>query len=612
MKATSRLRFPALAFSLATSFATAGCWYDDFEEWDGTTNTASGGSVNTGDGDGSGGTSDVDGTGGDNTAGDVLSAEAISQDMLQAGDALIIDVLEVVKGEGVKLTSTSDVHLTRPSVLDAQIDLDFEEGTVRFAPDPRFWGNYPFSVTVTDAAGETLDVSISVRVVPTSLRLETIELGWGGFIIDGAIDDELGTSLSGVGDFDGDGIDDLLLGAPGHELGRGRGVLVSGRAQGNDGLEVLEDINLSSGDPSTGVLSILGDNVNKRAGISVSEGGDVNGDGVADLIIGASQAPQDGRAYVLYGANSARSAPVALSDTMSAGFTMTGPSASRAGSIVRGAGDINGDGMGDLLVYAVPSDDTIYGVFGSDSGANTSGTLTSLADLTFTHSNTHDPGAFLSETLTSAGVLFPDADSDRAGVLFAQQTGSNLRVGVLRGTGSSWPANVSAINQPTNGWITPAMSGTPGTSLASAGQFDGRLGEDVAHCNRTTCRIVTSTETPEAFDLNIGTSVQLFSGADAPRVAGGGDINGDGLDDLLFAEDGEAYVVWGRDSLPSEIRSSDLDDFGIQLANDDATIKKIAIIGDINGDGLDDFALSNPEFGSDNGRIYVVFGFASE
>ena len=119
-----------------------------------------------------------------------------------------------------------------------------------------------------------------------------------------------------------------------------------------------------------------------RSGRAVSSAGDVNGDGIADLLIGASVADPNGAysgaSYVVFGRNTAQTGPFPASLNLSAldgtnGFRLNGRRGfDRSGSAVSSAGDVNGDGLADLLIGAYGADPNgsysgaSYVVFGRD------------------------------------------------------------------------------------------------------------------------------------------------------------------------------------------------------------------------------------------------------
>jgi hypothetical protein len=133
-----------------------------------------------------------------------------------------------------------------------------------------------------------------------NLELSSLD-GSNGFEISGKnTGDQSGYSVSSAGDVNGDGFDDLIIGAyRANQNGSGASYVVFGKAGGFDA-----NLELSSLDGSNG-FEISGESNGDASGFSVSSAGDVNGDGFDDLIIGASGADPNGKysgaSYVVFG-----------------------------------------------------------------------------------------------------------------------------------------------------------------------------------------------------------------------------------------------------------------------------------------------------------------------
>ena len=177
-----------------------------------------------------------------------------------------------------------------------------------------------------------------------------------GYRIDGAAaDNYCGISVSTAGDVNGDGYADLIVGAYGaSNNGRiysGSAYVLFGKASG------FANIDLASLGASDG-YRIDGAVADDLCGGSVSTAGDVNGDGYADLIVAASYASNNGRAYsgsayVLFGKASGFSNIDLASLGASDGYRIDGAAANdRCGISVSTAGDVSGDGYADLIVGA--------------------------------------------------------------------------------------------------------------------------------------------------------------------------------------------------------------------------------------------------------------------
>jgi len=202
-----------------------------------------------------------------------------------------------------------------------------------------------------------------------------------GFIIQGdLLGDQAGISVASAGDVNGDGFDDLIVGAPlGNDGGTdaGEAYVVFGKASGFGTID-LTNLGAASG------FIIQGDFAGDQAGWSVSAAGDVNGDGFDDLIVGAPMGDNGGmdagEAYVLFGKATGFGQPdgsgrqvIDLANlTFPDGFIIQGDvMGDQAGWSVSAAGDVNNDGFADLIVGAPMGDDggnnagEAYVIFGS-------------------------------------------------------------------------------------------------------------------------------------------------------------------------------------------------------------------------------------------------------
>lgn len=223
-------------------------------------------------------------------------------------------------------------------------------------------------------------------------------LGDNGFRIDGAEQyDYAGTAVATAGDVNGDGRSDVLVGAPGADP---NGKSSSGTVYVVFGKASNTVVNLRG--LGTSGFQIHGANVNDRLGASLALAGDVNGDGRADLLLGAPTASNTGRiesgsAYVVYG--TATPGDVDLASLGDQGFRMDGAQVYYdAGASVASAGDFNGDARPDIVVgspassYGSTRSGSAYVVYGFGKPelayeplTATVGTASNFAPKTFRH-----------------------------------------------------------------------------------------------------------------------------------------------------------------------------------------------------------------------------------
>jgi hypothetical protein len=198
--------------------------------------------------------------------------------------------------------------------------------------------------------------------------------GTGGFVINGEnANDISGRSVSNAGDVNGDGLDDLIVGAkladPDSKSNAGKSYVVFGKTDSTA-------INLSAIASGTGGFVINGEDVDDVSG-SVSTAGDVNGDGLDDLIVGTPYKIQNGiskvgKFHVIFGKKDNTAIDLSAIASGTGGFVINGENVSSfSGISVSTAGDVNGDGLDDLIVGAIGGENLVqqnagksYVVFG--------------------------------------------------------------------------------------------------------------------------------------------------------------------------------------------------------------------------------------------------------
>ena len=413
------------------------------------------------------------------------------------------------------------------------------------------------------------------------IQLNTLSTSDGFKIFSASSSDHSGWSVSGAGDINGDGYDDLIIGAPGasvdHNTGYGAGYVMYGQKENRH-----KDVNLSAFDGFviTGVQSAH----NKFSGADVSSAGDINGDGYDDLIIGERFINVKGSNYVVYGSDRNSRDNVDFNDfTASDGFIINGEFSSGFNDFsVSGAGDINGDGYDDLIIgapKAEPDDQAqdynsgiSYVVYGQE------GATRGEIDL-----NT-----------------FPNEDyTDGFKIIGAKQ-------GDQSGTSVSGAADINGDGFDDLIIGAPEAGGKAGISYVVYGQ----KGKDRGQINLNT---FTNEDYTDGFKIN-GVATNDKSGTSVSA----GDINGDGFDDLIIGapkagsangdDSGISYVVYGNYSehksegeTRTNIGTYRADD--LELATNDRVL-----IGGAGDDALDiHYITSYERIDGGNGTDTLVF-----
>jgi hypothetical protein len=395
--------------------------------------------------------------------------------------------------------------------------------------------------------------------------------------------DELGFCLARIGDVNGDGIGDLLVGAdessPGGVLDAGSAFILSGR----DGSILIR---------------FDGEAVNDFLGWSVDGCGDIDGDGISDAVVGAPFASPNGQAESGYAA-------IFSSVTGARLFKFDGVAPSdETGTSVSGVGDLDGDGVPDVLVGAPLADVNGRSNVGSIfvySGAD--GHLIRRID----GPNQNDQFGF---SVASIG----DLDGDGVRDILAGSPNHDGPPGSNSGA-------VFVISGATGGPIFDTFGSmaqaTYGTAVAAVGDVDGDLFPDFVAGAPTTNQMTFEKGgqilVRSGFD---GSLIHSFDGEGAGHrlgtaVADVGDLDDDGVPDFAggasnanpggLANAGSAYFLSGATGLP--FYRLDGSRVGIRFG------RSIATPGDLNRDGYSDFAIGAEEWsrGSERGVGSVWF-----
>ncbi|MDZ8082582.1 MAG: hypothetical protein RMX35_26395 [Nostoc sp. DcaGUA01] len=492
----------------------------------------------------------------------------------------------------------------------------------------------------------------------SSFNLSDID-SLNGFVINGiATADRSGSSVSDAGDVNGDGFDDLIIGASGADPNgsqSGQSYVVFGKSTGFSSSLNLSDLNGANG------FAINGIAVDDNSGNSVSGAGDVNGDGFDDLIIGASGADpngsQSGQSYVVFGKSTGFSSSLNLSDLNGAnGFAINGIAADDiSGLSVSGAGDVNHDGFDDLIIGAPYADNfsgQSYVVFGKSTGFSPSINLSTLNGINgFAINGINEVGDISGGSVSDAGDINGDGIDDLIiGASNASPNGfSSGQSYVVFGKTTAFSAslNLSTLNG-TNGFAINGIKAGDfsGSPVSSAGDINGDGIDDliigaISFKNDGTTfasgqsYVVFGKSTGFSASLNLsdlnGTNGFTINGIGADdfiyfSVSGAGDVNGDGFDDLIIGtvknidpngiRSGQSFLVFGKGTgFSPSINLSDLNGtngFAINgIMPFDNSGKSVSAAGDVNNDGFDDLIIGAPgaeSNGSQSGQSYVLFG----
>ena len=324
-----------------------------------------------------------------------------------------------------------------------------------------------------------------------------------------------GINVAWIGDFNGDRRGDLLVGLPASAAGAGKVAVVYGRS-GNwpipNEQEMLDDAFTSFiGVPGAGI------------GANAIAAGDVNGDGLADLLIGDLA---NNRVFLIFGQNRYFGYDILLDGPQGATRTvLTVPDGELIGDYLGAAGDVNGDGFADVLIGANGTADKAYLLLGQ------SGTWWEKMPLdSFAAAVIYGAG---SATLTGVGDLDGDFHDEFA-------AGINNTLYLFEGKGSFAPQAGAYLN--VSGYTVDTFASVDANPQAvPLGDVNGDHKDDFIYTNDNNQHLVYGDD-----NLGDGSWTTFSFSYGAGFLSAPGDVDRDGLNDILIGGSGDnAYLVLG-------------------------------------------------------------------
>jgi hypothetical protein len=466
-------------------------------------------------------------------------------------------------------------------------------------------------VTVSTSAGK-VRISIVEKSAEYPIKLQSVLNGSAnGLLQSSDPNSDFGGSVSGAGDVNGDGYADVVVGArlyDNGELNEGVAFVFFGGPGGFD---------------STPDATLQANQINAFFGSSVAGAGDVNGDGFADIIVGAyaydNGLSAEGSAFLYLGG------PGSFNTTVDGTIAFTQDSANFGWSVA-GAGDVNGDGYADIVVGARNYDNGESNEGGAFIYFGGPGAFDLTADATL---EANDGTAQFGRSVAGAGDVNGDGYAD---VLVGAPNYGTVASGETdEGAAFIYFGGPGAFNATADAQLESNQTGSDfGASVAGAGDVNGDGYADVLigapnytndQSNQGVALLYlggSGAFNQTADDL---LHVPLANSAFGASVAGAGDVNGDGYADIVVGMPtpegtpllgGIVFVYYGGAGGVDSLGYSEL------AASDDGTQfgSSVAGAGDLNGDGYADVLVGAPGFditeGGNEGAALVYFGGVKE
>lgn len=426
------------------------------------------------------------------------------------------------------------------------------------------------------------------------------ELPPGGTVVfEGVSSGSAGESVAGAGDVDGDGYDDVLIGA-GNDLDNpdGAAFLVLGS-------EAPVSMPLSSAD-----ATFTAETAEQWAGSDVAGVGDVDGDGFDDMLVGAAlDAEEVGAAYLILGGPGLASIGLGSADVKFTGAA-TG---SWFGAGVSGAGDVNADGHADLLISA-------WGYYNPYAGQTrkTAGSYLFLGgSLPGAISGADAYGSYPSSGFEADAAGVGDVNADGFDDFLAGVAAQEVAYLILGGTSPA--AAVADVDVRYSNGVSDLVQF--GDAVSGAGDANGDGYADMLieapysgdYGGRGAVVLILGGAAPVDMDATEAAAEYTGSGGeDLFSIAPAGDRDLDGFDDMLVGAgsdgtghcQGVAYVFRGS-AAPVSAVTSDVGLMYVGNGSDEAFGSSVALAGDADADGYPDLLIGAA---SRRGKAYLLLG----